>query len=291
VHLNGATEIPSTVGNFGTSNIGNLTISNGVGSGSVTPAYDYDDVYVVDSGGAVHNGFLNPGGFLQVSTLVPTADGSNLAWTPSAAGSHFNKVNELSGTFPDGDTTYVTDTTSGDADSYQATDLRAGSVVYGLQTNLYARNVGNFNGTSVAAPAAYAYLQQLYDLDPTGAAWTLANVNADEFGVVQLGTAAARVSQLAVEVLGPAPPATARLSQEVVEALTSPGASVRLSQEVVEVLRVTSATLAHAALSQEVVESVIQKTLAEAIMSQMVVEVLVRPNRPHFRATIIDKPQ
>ena len=88
-----------------------------------------------DTGGSANNDFL---GDVRVETLFPTADGANTAWTPSAAGSHFNKVNEATGTFPDGDTTYVADATPGDRDTYVMSDLAAAAGnVYGVRAKIH----------------------------------------------------------------------------------------------------------------------------------------------------------
>lgn len=194
VNLNGvAGEISSTVGNFGSSNIDNVAI-NSTGNGST---WDWDDIYVLDStGSAPRNNFL---GDIRVETIMPNSDGTNTAWVPNTGTSHNNRVKEISGTFPDGDTTYISDNTSGDRDTFGvgALSVTTGNV-FGVQTNLYARkdDAGlrqisdvirqggtNYDGTTQTLGASYLFYSQIHNQDPTGADWTVANVNADEYGV------------------------------------------------------------------------------------------------------------
>lgn len=196
-HVNGTVDVASTVGNFGTVNIGQVNI-NGY-SGTNTGLYD-DMYFCDDSGSAPTNTFL---GDIVVETLFPNADGSNLAWTPSAAGSHFNKVNESSGTWPDGDTTYVSDANPGDRDTYTVPPLAiANGTIFGVAVNLYARkdDAGtrqiapvikqagtNYDGTpSAGLSTSYGVVRQIYLTDPTGAPWVISTVNGNEYGVKEV---------------------------------------------------------------------------------------------------------
>lgn len=191
VHLNGATEIASTTGNFGSSNIDTVARS---GNGGATT--DWDDMYVVDtSGAAPRNTFL---GDVRVETIYATADGNHSQWTPNSGTTHYDRVNEAQA---DGDTTYVSDSTVGHLDTYAFGDIDTGATVYGLQTNLYARKddaatrqiapvirqSGTDNvGTTATLSSSYVVYSQLYNQDPTSADWTPTTVNADEYGVKEI---------------------------------------------------------------------------------------------------------
>ena len=195
VHLNGVPgEILPTVGNFGTTNIGRFALT--FNTSGANP--NWDDLYVQDlTGSAPNNDFL---GDVVIETLFPNGDGTHQAWTPSAAGSHYTKVNEAT---PDGDTTYVSDISPGDIDTYTVGSLATLSgTVYGVATNLYARKddaatrqiapvireagTDHVGTTTPGLTTSYLYYRQLYPLDPAGAAWTIASVNGSEYGVKEV---------------------------------------------------------------------------------------------------------
>ena len=192
VHLNGAVEIASTVGNFGSSNIDTFLMAQIVSNGSS----DFDDIYVLDTtGSAPRNTFL---GDVRVETVFPTSDGAHTAWTPNSGSTHWTQVSEVQA---DGDTTYVGDSTPNDIDTYGCGDIDTGATVYGVQVNMYARKddastrqiapvirqSGSDNvGTTVTLTTTYAFYSQLYNQDPTSADWTPTTVNADEFGVKEI---------------------------------------------------------------------------------------------------------
>lgn len=190
LHLNGAVEIADTTGNFGSNNIASFGF---VGAG----VSDIDDVYLLDTTGAApRNSYL---GDVRVETLYPSADGTHTQFTPNSGTAHFSRVNEHTGTFPDGDTTYVADATVGDIDSYGVDDLSfSAGTIFAVQTNIYARKddvaarqiadvVRQGGSDTVGATktigATYAFYSQLRNQDPAAADWSIANVNADEFGV------------------------------------------------------------------------------------------------------------
>ena len=195
LHLNGVSgEIGSTVGNFGTTAIGRFQLTTGTNS----PVPTYDDWYLQDlTGSSPQNDFL---GDVVVETLFPNADGTHQDWTPNPAGTHFNKVNE---TIPDGDTTFVSDLNAGDIDSYHVGSLAALSGnVYGVVTNLYARKddatgrqiapvireagADHIGTTTGGITTSYLFYRQVWQNDPLGAAWTIANVNGSEYGVKEV---------------------------------------------------------------------------------------------------------
>ncbi len=192
VHLDGVVEIASTTGNFGTTNVDTIRVQNATSNHIEL----FDDMYACDTtGSAPNNTFL---GDVRVATVYPNADGAHAAWTPTGGGSHFSQVDE---TPPDGDTTYVSDSTPGDIDSYVTGDIDGNATVYAVQVNLYARKddastrqiapvvrqaSSDHVGTTVTMLSTYAFYSQLYDQDPTSSAWTAANVNSDEFGVKEI---------------------------------------------------------------------------------------------------------
>lgn len=194
LHLDGNTEIASTVGNFGSTAIGIVTFEQvNVGSGSFV---QIDDVYAVDTtGGAPQNTFLGPS---RVITPLPTGAGTHTQWTPNGAASNYLCVNQAP---PDDDTTYVSDATPGDLDSYTFGQADGGASIFAVQTNHYARKDDantrqiaplirqagtDYIGTTFTEAASYSDFTQLWNQDPTGANWTPATFNADEFGVKEI---------------------------------------------------------------------------------------------------------
>ena len=190
LHLGGISEIASTVGNFGSTNI------DTVGVGGITST-NFDDMYVVDTTGAApRNTFL---GEVRVETIFPTSDGAHLAWTPTGGGAHYTQVNDNPS--PDGDTTYVSDLTPGDIDTYGFSDIDGAATVFGLQTTLYARKDDvstrqiaplirqsgtDYVGTTITMLSTYLYYMQIYNQDPTAADWTPTTVNGNEYGVKEI---------------------------------------------------------------------------------------------------------
>jgi hypothetical protein len=190
LRLNGAStaECSATGVNTGASNIDNVLIA---GTSGFT---DHDDTYVVDtSGSSPTNTFL---GDARVETSYPTANGANTAWTGA-----FGDVDDAS---PNDDTDYISSSTPGDRETYTITDISVSTgVVYAVQTNLVARkdDAGvrtiapvirisgtDYDGTTTAGlSTSYLGYQQIYDrLDPSGAAWSIATVNAMEAGVKEV---------------------------------------------------------------------------------------------------------
>jgi hypothetical protein len=195
VHLNGLSEIGTTTANFGT--VQTTTMSCQWNTGTSSSA-DFDDIYILDGAGATNNDYL---GDCRVETLMPSGDGANQQWTPNSGTAHFSRVNEIP---PDGDTSYVFDSNPGDRDTYTFPPLSilTGSV-YGVCVNNYARKDDaatrqiapvirqggvNFDGatSTPALSTTYAYYWQTYDQDPNGNNWTIATVNANEYGIKEV---------------------------------------------------------------------------------------------------------
>lgn len=195
VHLNGVTEIASTTGNFGSTAIGIIRLNASSGTGL---SYDFDDVYACDTTGSARNTFL---GDVRVKTIYPDGDGAHTQWTPSSGTNHFDRVNEHTGTYPDGDTTYVSDATPGDIDTYTMGDIDGAATVHGVQVNSYARKDDaatrqiapvirksgtDYVGNTFTLTSSYAFQSQLYDQDPSGVDWTATTVNGMEVGVKEI---------------------------------------------------------------------------------------------------------
>lgn len=126
------------------------------------------------------------------------ADGASTAWTASA-GSDYQCVDDAT---PDGDTTYISSATPGDrfTGAWPALPVASGAAVSGVMVRNIARkdDAGtrtiasvirrggtNYDGTTTAnLSTSYQAYEQFYVQDPsTAAAWTVANVDAGEYGV------------------------------------------------------------------------------------------------------------
>jgi hypothetical protein len=194
----------SSAANAGTwislSNVNTQATSNATTNGvawqspAANPMAYTDDVYILNTSGSTNNAFL---GEVRVATLFPTADGTNLQFTPDSGTAHFSRVNE---TTPDDDTSYVYSSTPGQIDTYAVTALPA-KPVFGVQITLtarkddasvrsicaeYRRGGTNYDGANTfVLTSNYTVSRQLYDTDPAnaGAAFTSTGINAAEFGV------------------------------------------------------------------------------------------------------------
>lgn len=155
-----------------------------------------DDVYCTDSAGAApYNGRL---GDVRIESLVPNGNGSASQFVGSDGNSvdNYLLVDEL----PASSTDYVASGSVGDRDLYTFTNLTIPSgSVHAVQMHALAAKtdtgaaslipVTRLAGVEHEHPAlglgtVYAYGQStIRTVDPSGNAWTVANVNAAEFGV------------------------------------------------------------------------------------------------------------
>lgn len=157
---------------------------------------DLDDVYVCDGTGSTNNTLL---GDCRVDALLPTADGSNSAWTVSTGTTHSTLVDE---TAPNDNTDYVSTSTAGARDSYAMADLPAmvNPTIYGIQQlsslakdDAGTRQVKNLlksgattvvGSTTHTLASSFIYYREVWETNPdTSAAWSVAAVNALEAGV------------------------------------------------------------------------------------------------------------
>lgn len=165
----------------------------------------YSHIAIYDPSGAAPNGLI---GQKRIYTLMPVADSATgglnaFATSPSqTAGNHFNNVKE---TPSDGDTTYNSDATIADRESYRVAGLP--STVTGIiVANAFAMTRIDAGGahtssiicrngttdtvaTAVSLSATYAYYSAPFALDPnTGSGWTpsgfgVGTTSNAEFGV------------------------------------------------------------------------------------------------------------
>lgn len=164
------------------------------GGANVGAVFDYDDDICMDTSGTSFNDFL---GDKRVVEQLPTGDSATMQFTPSAGTSGFAMVDE---TTPDGDTTYLDDATIGHIArfTFPSLPVSTGTVAcadvvwYGRKTDAGTRTVkGNVKssastatGADSAMPTSFAYATGHFETDPNGGgAWTVASVNAAEFGV------------------------------------------------------------------------------------------------------------
>ena len=153
-----------------------------------------DNLVIMDGTGSTFNAFQ---GEMRVAAVLPNAAGTYSNWTASA-GSNYACVNQ-NAPGDDGDTTYVSSSTTSQLDSYNFTDVSAGSVLSVLATiiarkddvssrtiSITARESGtDYVGSNVGTlTASYQPFTQRWDTnDPAGSAWTLSNFNSCEFGI------------------------------------------------------------------------------------------------------------
>jgi hypothetical protein len=191
LRLNGLTssEMAASSVNTGSTNIDTL----GFETGNSQQMY-IDNLYALDTtGSSPTNDWI---GAKKIETLAPNGNGANTAWT----GVYTDWDDSTS---HDTDTTYASSSTPGDRETSTLTDLVSTGTVYAVQTNLVARKddagartiapvirIGstNYDGTTTAGlTSSYANYKQLYDrLDPSGASWTAATVNAMEAGAKEV---------------------------------------------------------------------------------------------------------
>lgn len=197
LRINGNTELTASnvdtrnAGTSGLVNILNLGIDNTNNYGG-----GFDDFYILDSSGSAPlNDFL---GDVRIDTVYPSSDGTYTDFTPSTGVSHFALVDEATPNTSD----YNQSSTAGQRDSYGLQDLTAltAQTIYGVQVNAAAtkddagaRSLATFirhgdtnaDAAAVALPTSQTYISNVFPTNPsTGAAWTEAQVNAMEAGVI-----------------------------------------------------------------------------------------------------------
>ena len=195
MRVDGGPMIGATTGNFGSTACGGIAFETSSNAYHPVYGYHFDDVYVVDTAGsAPQNTFL---GDIRVGTVYPTGEGSNSDFTPNSGTTHYTQVDEDAS---DGSTTTLYTPDVGDKDSWEHGDINVSTTtIYAVQANLVARKDDantrqirsivrqggtDYDGATVhTLSTSYATYSTIMELDPVGAAWSVANLNADEFGV------------------------------------------------------------------------------------------------------------
>jgi len=192
------TSTPTNLGTTGVHFIGPFSVWNGSDTWEPTLGnyLSFDDMYFFDTSAAPNNDFV---GDVRVETIYPNAAGTHNDWTPDS-GTNWQRVSEhTSAPYPDDDSSYVRANTPGYLDSYNFNDLSIISgTIYAVQTNVYARKEdtalhkidvlvrsggSDYLGPDHTVASGYTDFTDMYETDPaTAAAWTIAGVNAAEFG-------------------------------------------------------------------------------------------------------------
>jgi len=154
----------------------------------------WDDVYIrsSSSSSAESGGYL---GDVSIKSYFPNADGTYTGMTCSTGTTHNTLVKETTPNTSD----YVSSAVALTKDSFGFQDVSGSGAIQAVQLNAYtSKNDAGFRGadlfcksgatenfaTSVPLSTSWKYLLQGWQTDPnTGAAWTIANFNAAEFGV------------------------------------------------------------------------------------------------------------
>lgn len=193
VRMNGVTQISLT--GIDTTNTANES-ADGVYVGAkstVVCMTTYDDFYVCNTGGSTCNNFL---GDVRISTIFPSADGSNSGFASTGA----NQYSVIDETAPNDDTDYLYSSTVTARSTINMQDASiSGGIVHAVQSNVFARKddvdirgikpvvksgATYAQGSEATLSTSYVYSRHAFELDPnTSTAWTETTVNAAEFGV------------------------------------------------------------------------------------------------------------
>ena len=190
IRCDGATVL-DLAGNFGAGPANQITLGTSVGY-----YLTLDDIYVCDDTGAANNDFL---GDTRILSTIPTGDGAELQWTPSSGTTHYTLLDEAT---PNGDTDYISAAAAGQTDTFTfpALTLPTGyGILRAVQVMAYAKSpvggvdrlagIARVGGTDYPSAegivqAVYTGIANVFEGNPaTGNPWTLAEVNAAEWGV------------------------------------------------------------------------------------------------------------
>jgi len=153
-------------------------------------------LYCLD-GAAGANDFL---GVKQVVTIFPNGAGATTQWTPNGAAANYDCVDEAAA---DDASTYVATAGAGNLDLYAYGDISASDMdgeIVGVQINTEARRTQStdynlyqpcsLSGTQsdgaarTIASDTFVTATRVMAADPSGAGWTIDNVNLAQFGVL-----------------------------------------------------------------------------------------------------------
>jgi hypothetical protein len=155
----------------------------------------FDDVYICDATGSIHNDFL---GDVKIVTLLPNGNGRVNQWTRTGGTSsgNYTAVNEVP---PNGDTSYVSSSTAGQIDAYTVSSLGTVSAVVAAQIVASARKddagtrvlaLGFGDGTTESYNAgttlngSYIMYTQPLDENPlTSSAWATSDFSGAQLAI------------------------------------------------------------------------------------------------------------
>lgn len=183
-----------SVSSVNTSNSGNAFANHarfGWSGGGGTPGY-WKDMYCLDTGTGVNTSRL---GDIQIGPLYPNSAGPKQDFSNTGGGSQTISVQDgiaHTGTWPDGDTTYISDSVSGHISDFNHQTLGAGTVYAVLHVSYIRSDAGAVNfqqytnssgtihtGSSTPAGGSYNYFFDIMEQDPaTSAQWLVSGVNA-----------------------------------------------------------------------------------------------------------------
>jgi len=191
MQINGASEISDTSLDTMQTTIVGATSFYIDGDGAADPTFD--DIYILDTTGSDNTDFL---GDVTVETLYPTGAGNSTDWSPSA-GANWENVDD--GASPDDDSTYNSETTAADHDSYVMGDISQNvDTVFGVSVINHCRKEeagfrevacmfreggGDIFGTAQAMSTDFRYQAEIFENDQGGSDWTETTVNAMEAGI------------------------------------------------------------------------------------------------------------
>lgn len=158
---------------------------------SATGAPTFDDIYILDGTGSALNDFL---GDSTIEGRLPSGDGTTTDWTPSSGSDHYTLLADST------DATRVTSTTAGHVDllTFDPLSFITGDIhcvmafataqldslgTRELRLKALSGATTDDGAVQVVGSTSYATFLEIFDVDPdTTTAWTVAGVNAAEFG-------------------------------------------------------------------------------------------------------------
>jgi len=185
--------------NGGTASISSVLLGETSSGSDTNVDCKFDDLIIgdtSDSSGSPTIGLANDLlGDCTIEYLYPDGAGNYTQFTPSA-GVNYQNVDE--GATQDGDTTYNSSSTAGHKDTFTCDNLSISSgTIHAVQvTNVSKKESGggrlirgmvrsggvDASGTGRYVPDSYAHRNDIFEVDPSSAAWTVSAVNSIEVG-------------------------------------------------------------------------------------------------------------
>lgn len=156
----------------------------------------FDDVYICDGTGSSNNNFL---GDVKIVSLFPTGNGAFSQFVNDASNST-NNFSHVNANPTNNGTTFVKSSTPGNEDTYAFGSLAFSGIVHGIQQvlELEKDNAGSvlvapviriagtdYTGFNISPTSSYLFYMSQNDVKPSNfTAWTTADVNGSQYGVV-----------------------------------------------------------------------------------------------------------